>query len=250
MRGNSWELPQDISWFRVCEVRYSHVALAHLISRSRFLRLAAARVPLMVHHSFSTVPLEDCPGAMEPGDLYTHMYHGFPSTIIDMDSRRVHRAVRDAQARGVLFDVGHGQGSFSWTVAEICAAEGFWPDTISTDLHIASMNAGMKDMLNVMSKFLNMGVALPDLIERVTVRPARAIKRPELGTLREGGVADIAILELQTGRFGFVDTDRKALRGTRRLNALLTIRNGRVVWDTAGLSRTEWTQAGPYTNYR
>jgi dihydroorotase len=106
------------------------------------------------------------------------------------------------------------------------------------------------DMMTTLSKLLNMGVPIEELVERVTVRPARAIKRPELATLREGGIADIAVIELQTGRFGFLDTDHQRLRGDRRLRAVLTIREGEVVWDSEGLSRSDWSKAGPYTNYR
>jgi dihydroorotase len=106
------------------------------------------------------------------------------------------------------------------------------------------------DMMTTLSKFLNMGVPLEQLVERVTVRAARAIKRPELATLREGGPADIAVLEMQTGRFGFLDDGNNRLLGDRRLRAVLTIREGRVVWDSEGLSRTDWSKAGPYTNYR
>ena len=106
------------------------------------------------------------------------------------------------------------------------------------------------DMMTTLSKFLNIGVPIEQLVERVTVRAARAIKRPELATLREGGLADIAVIELQTGRFGFLDAGHSRLQGDRRLRAVLTIRKGEVVWDSEGLSRTDWSQAGPYTNYR
>jgi dihydroorotase len=115
---------------------------------------AAVGVPLMVHHSFSTVALEDCPGKMQAGDLYTHMYHGFPSTIIEPGAGRIHPAVADARARGVLFDLGHGQGAFNWTVAELAAAEGFWPDTISTDLHAGTCEGPAYDLPTVLTRML------------------------------------------------------------------------------------------------
>jgi dihydroorotase len=105
-------------------------------------------------------------------------------------------------------------------------------------------------MTTTLSKFLNMGVPFEQLIERVTARPARALKRPDLGTLREGGIADIAVLEIQQGHFGFLDAGHARLRGDRRVRAVLTIRAGDVAWDDEGLSRGDWSTAGPYSNYR
>ena len=107
--------------------------------------------------------------------------------------------------RGVIFDVGHGGGSFAWRIAVPAMKDGFLPDSISTDLHIGSMNAGMKDMLNVMSKFLAMGLSLDDVILRSTWNPAREIQHEELGHLSVGAPADVAVLRLRAGRFGFID---------------------------------------------
>jgi dihydroorotase len=106
------------------------------------------------------------------------------------------------------------------------------------------------DLMTTLSKFLNMGVPLEELVDRVTARPARALKRPELGTLREGGLADLAVIEIQQGQFGFLDAGLARLRGDRNMRAVMTMREGRIVWDSEGLSRTDWSQAGPYTNYR
>jgi dihydroorotase len=167
---------------------------------------ASARVPLMVHHSFSTVSLEECPGYLRAGDLYTHMYHGFPSTIIDLDSRAVHAAVRDARARGVLFDVGHGQGSFNWTVAELCAAAGFWPDTISTDLHSGTCEGPAYDLPTVMTRMLRLGLPLYEVVRRTTVMPATAIAWDDrIGSLGLDREADVAVFALEPVRVELED---------------------------------------------
>jgi dihydroorotase len=118
--------------------------------------------------------------------------------------------------------------------------QGFKPDVISTDLHTQSMNAGMKDLSNVMSKFLNLGMSIQEVIARTTVHPARVIKRPELGTLSVGADADVAVLNLRKGDFGFLDVRGARLKGDRKLEAELTIRAGRIVWDLNGISGQDW----------
>ena len=146
----------------------------------------------------------------------------------------------EARQRGVIFDVGHGGGSFAWRIAVPSMKEGFPPDSISTDLHIGSMNAGMKDMLNVMSKFLVMGMTLDDVIARSTWNPAREIKQEGLGHLSVGAAADVAVLRLESGRYGFVDSFGARQRGTQRLACELTLRDGKVVYDLNGLARPDW----------
>ena len=132
---------------------------------------------------------------LRPGDIYTHVYSGLRG---EQDpSGRVNPALLEGRKRGVIFDVGHGGGSFLWRIAVPAIKEGFLPDSISTDLHIGSMNAGMKDMLNVMSKFLAMGLSLDDVIARSTWNPAREIKQEELGHLSVGAAADVAVLRLE-----------------------------------------------------
>src|SRR5450432_539948 len=130
----------------------------------------------------------------------------------------------EARKRGVIFDVGHGGGSFVWRIAMPAIKEGFAPDSISTDLHIGSMNSGMKDMLNVMSKFLVMGLSLDDVVARSTWNPAREIHQDDLGNLSVGAPADIAVLRLERGSFGFSDIYGARLRGDRKLTAELTLR--------------------------
>jgi dihydroorotase len=185
---------------------------------------------------------------LRAGDLITHTF-GLTTPVLDSNGNLT-STLTDARKRGVLFDLGHGSQGFWFRNAVPAARKGFLPDVVSTAMDKASLLLPRADMMTTLSKFLNMGVPLEQLLERVTVRVARAIKRPELATLREGGLADIAVLEMQTGRFGFLDDANNRLPGDRRLRAVLTIREGRVVWDSEGLSRTDWSKAGPYTNYR
>jgi len=175
---------------------------------------------------------------LRPGDIYTHCYSGLRNELDD--SGHVNPAMLEGRKRGVIFDVGHGGGSFAWRVAIPAIREGFLPDSISTDLHIGSMNSGMKDMLNVMSKFLAMGLSLDDVILRSTWNPAREIQREELGNLSVGSPADVAVLRLENGDFGFTDIYGARLRGTKKLACELTLRNGRVVYDLNGITRPDW----------
>ena len=147
----------------------------------------------------------------------------------------------EGRKRGVIFDVGHGGGSFAWRIAVPAMKEGFMPDSISTDLHIGSMNSGMKDMLNVMDKFLAMGMSVDDVVLRSTWNPAREIRREDLGHLSVGAPADITVLRLEKGTFGFVDMYGARLRGTQKLTCELTLRDGKVVYDLNGMTRPDWT---------
>lgn len=182
---------------------------------------------------------------LRPGDISTHMYIDF---IPMLDSnRRVNAYLFEAQKRGVIFDVGHGGGSFAFNQAAPAVAQGFLPNSISTDLHIGSMNAGMKDMTNVMSKFLNLGMSLPDVIARSAWQPAREIHHEDLGSLSVGSEADIAVLRLEQGKFGFVDSLGGRMDGSQKLVCELTLRDGRVVWDLNGLARGPWQDRTQYS---
>ncbi len=180
---------------------------------------------------------------LRPGDIYTHMYlyrsptHQLP--MFDAEGKLL-PYLREARRRGVIFDVGHGAGSFYFRQAVPAIKQDFMPDSISTDLHVNSMNGGMKDMLNVMSKFLNMGMSLQDVILRSTWNPAKEIKRTELGNLSVGTVADVTVLGLRKGDFGFVDVDGGRMMGSQKLECELTVRDGKVVWDLNGISHHEW----------
>ena len=139
--------------------------------------------------------------------------------------------------------MGHGGGSFLFEQAAPATAQGFYPNSISTDLHTGSMNGGMKDMINVMSKFINLGMPLEDVIAASTSNPAEIIHRSDLGHLSIGAEADIAILQLEQGQFGFVDTQGKRMNGSKRLVCELTVRAGSVVYDLNGLSAEPWNKA-------
>jgi dihydroorotase len=178
---------------------------------------------------------------LRPGDIYTHQY--LSAVPMFDENGKLLPYLFEARKRGIIFDVGHGGGSFSWRQAIPAVKQGFTPDSISTDLHVDSMNAGMKDMLNVLSKFLNMGMSLDDVIARATWHPAREIHHEELGHLTVGAPADVAVLRLVEGDFGFVDSARLRMRGTRKLVGEMTLRDGRVVWDLNGMNSDDWEHA-------
>ena len=180
------------------------------------------------------------------GDIYTHTYLA-AVPLLD-ENGKVQPYVWEGRKRGVIYDVGHGGGSFVFRHAVPAIRQGFLPDSISTDLHVNSMNAGMKDMLNVMSKFLNIGLSVEDVIARSTWNPARQIRREELGHLTPGAVADVSVLSLRRGNFGFVDVFGARLRGDKLLEAELTIKDGLVVWDRNGITREDWDKLGMYTS--
>ena len=178
---------------------------------------------------------------MRPGDIHTHLFaQQFP---ILLDDGKLNPILTEARARGVIFDVGHGSGSFWFRNAVPAEKQGFIPDSISTDLHTG--NYTIVSMNNVMSKFLAMGVPLDDVIRRSTVNPASEIHRPELGTLSVGKDADIAILELMHGHFAYIDCGVAKMDANVRLIARMTLRAGRILYDPSGLSMVEWEKARP-----
>jgi dihydroorotase len=180
---------------------------------------------------------------LRPGDISTHMYLNYVPMLDEQGKLLPY--LNEARKRGVIFDVGHGSGSFLFRQAGPAIRQGFIPDSISTDLHVSSMNSGMKDMLNVMSKMLNLGAPLDQVIAQSTWHPAREIHREELGNLDVGADADVTVLRIERGDFGFVDSFGARLRGNQRLLAELTVRDGLVVWDENGISRDDWGKLGP-----
>lgn len=185
------------------------------------------KLPLMTHHTFSTVPLSDCPGTMNCGDIYTHCYHGFDSTILDPETLELVQSVKVARSRGVLFDLGHGQGSFSWTVGERCAQLDFWPDIVSTDLHIGNCEAPAYDMPTVMTRMLHLGMDLTNLVRSVTISPARAIGIDHYaGTLDVGRDADVCVLTTDTVDVELEDCQGQLRRIKKRITADAVWRSG------------------------
>jgi dihydroorotase len=199
-----------------------------------------ANLPVMV--DFGTVTeqrtlrtlLED---KLRPGDIYTHAYSGHRDELL---KGHLNPAMAAGRKRGVIFDLGHGGGSFYWFVAVPGFAERFYPDTISTDLHTGSMNGGMKEMINVMSKVLILGVPVAEVVRMSTWEPAKSIKRPDLGNLDVGAPADITVMRVEKGTFGYLDSALARMMGDRRLANELTVRAGQVVWDTNGLAAQDW----------
>ncbi len=175
---------------------------------------------------------------LRPGDIYTHCYSGLRNELDE--TGHVNKAMFEARKRGVIFDVGHGGGSFAWRIAVPAIKEGFLPDSISSDLHIGSMNSGMKDMPNLMSKFLAMGLSVDDVVAQSTWNPAHEIHHEELGNLSVGSPADVAVLKLERGNFGYTDMYGARLKGGQKLTCELTLRDGKVVYDLNGITRPDW----------
>ena len=178
---------------------------------------------------------------LRPGDIYTHCYAHVRGRIPVVDENgQVRPCAREAQEKGIVFDLGHGGGSFVFEQAIPAVEQGFLPNSLSSDLHTGSMNAGMKDMVNIMSKMLNLGMSLQEVVARSTWTPAVYINREELGHLSVGAGADIALLNLKEGDFGFVDTRGWKIQGNKKLECELTLRDGTVVYDLNGLSMPQW----------
>lgn len=178
---------------------------------------------------------------LRPGDIHTHVFaQQFP--IVDQNGK-VYAHLWQARERGVIFDLGHGAASFWFRNAVPALQDGFPPDSISTDLHMANVNGPVISMLNTMSKYLSMGMSLQDVIMRSTLAPAREIGHPELGTLSVGMEADVAVFKLLKGTFGFVDCGRARIRGSEKLECAMTLRAGEIVYDPTGLNMPDWEQA-------
>jgi dihydroorotase len=202
-----------------------------------------ANVPLFLECHLPNMTLEGILERMRPGDIYTHTFcTAVDRTCILDEDGKLRECVIDAQKKGVRFDVGHGGAMFHFAVAVPALKQGLLPNSFGSDLHRFSMNSGMKNMLDIMSKFLNMGMTPEDIIFRATWNSANSIKRPDLGNLGEGSDADIAVLNIRKGTFGFVDAGGARLTGDRKFEAEMTIRGGKIVWDQDGLAAQEWTK--------
>ena len=202
-----------------------------------------AEVPLFVECHLPLLPLEGILDRLRPGDIFSHTFcSASDRTCILDEAGEIRPSVIEAKEKGVRFDVGHGGAMFHFDIAVPAMEQGLFPDSFGSDLHRYSMNSGMKNMLNIMSKYLNMGMALEDIVFRATWNTATSIKREDLGHLSEGAVADVVVLNVKEGNFGFIDTRGNKMTGNRKLEAELTLREGKVVWDLNGLAAKDWTE--------
>lgn len=201
--------------------------------------------PVMVD-SIPVVPERSYPAILsrlEPGDIHTHVFaQQFP--LLNAQGK-VEGYLRKERERGVRFDVGHGSGSFWFRQAVPCFEQDFWPDTISTDLHHQNVTGPAIDLLYVASKFLAMGMPLAQVLYRVTRAPALTLSRPELGTLADGACADLAVLRVREGRFGYLDCGGARLEGEGKLECVATVRAGEVLFDPEARSAPDWREAPP-----
>lgn len=201
--------------------------------------------PVMVD-SIPVVPERSYPAILsrlEPGDIHTHVFaQQFP--LLNAQGK-VEDYLRKERERGVRFDVGHGSGSFWFRQAVPCFEQDFWPDTISTDLHHQNVTGPAIDLLYVASKFLAMGMPLAQVLYRVTRAPALTLSRPELGTLADGACADLAVLRVREGRFGYLDCGGARLEGEGKLECVATVRAGEVLFDPEARSAPDWREAPP-----
>lgn len=190
----------------------------------------AARLPMMIHIWEDTpMPIPDILAEMRPGDVLTHCFHGQEQGILDARGKVLPEA-RRAVERGIIFDVGHGRGSFSFEVGRTALAQGLRPGTISSDLHVYNVNGPVYDLVTTMSKFLVLGLSLDDVVRMTTEAPAKALSMSDaIGTLRPGAVADVTILDLREGDFEFEDAKGVTLRGSRKLVPAQVIRGGALV---------------------
>jgi len=188
---------------------------------------AATGLPLMLHPNNSPLSLKEMLAEMRAGDIMTHCYHASDTGVLDAGGK-VRKEARKALEDGIRFDVGHGKGSFAFEVAEAALAQGLRPGTISSDLHKYNLHGPVYDLATTASKFLLLGWSLAEVIEKVTVAPARAMgMENEVGTLRPGAWADVAIFELRTGTFEFMDAMGKTRLGEQKLVPALTLRAGK-----------------------
>jgi dihydroorotase len=196
-----------------------------------------SNTPLFVECHLPQYSLEDQLKKMRPGDIITHSFEKIDERMAVVDEQgKLRPFVLDAKNRGILFDLGHGGAGFWFSVAVPAMKEGLAPNSFGSDLHRFSMNAGMKDMLNIMSKYMAMGMSLGDVIERGSWNAAKSIHKYDLGNLTEGNAADVVVLRVREGQFGFIDAGGNVLQGTKKLEGELTIKGGKIVWDLNGIS--------------
>ena len=209
-----------------------------------------ADIPVMIDFGGSTPPLsieELFMKHLRPGDIFTHAFGqlGSRESIVDTNTNKVKPFVFEAQKRGIIFDVGYGGISFAFSQAIPALKDGFYPNSISTDIHIGSMNNAMKDQTSVMSKFLAMGMKLQDVVKASTWNPATEIKRQDLGHLSPGAEADVAILNVRSGKFGMFDYKGYKIETDKKLECEMTIKGGKIVYDLNGIADPVYPPRAP-----
>jgi dihydroorotase len=204
-------------------------------------RALADRVdlPLMIHIGSGPPPIGEIAALLRPGDILTHCFTGGDHRIVTSEGR-LRADVKALHDRGLFFDTGHGTGSFSYDVTERLLGEGIAPDVISSDIHQLSVQGPMFDLPTTLSKFLNLGMGLDDVIERATARPAAALRRPDLGTLRPGSRADLALFRLEAGEYAFYDVEMRRRRGAQRLVNTATMVAGELLPRTVERAPHVW----------
>jgi dihydroorotase len=211
-----------------------------------------AHIPVMIDYGANRIerPLYDLlTKYLRPGDIYTHTYSGLRGEQ-DAATLGPSKALLEGRQRGIFFDAGTGGGSFRFRVAVPLIKAGFLPDSLSTDLHADSMNSSTKDMLNVMSKFMAMGLTLQQVVADTTWHPAQEIRHPQLGNLSVGAPADVAVLSEEHGKVGYLDMDNTKLMANTRIICELTVRDGKVVFDLNGISMDPWNDLHPSSDPR
>jgi dihydroorotase len=193
----------------------------------------AVGMPLMAHIDHPPPSYEEVIGMLRPGDILTHAFRPFPNSPATHQGT-VKKEVLEARKRGVKFDIGHGKGSFAFKTARAMLANGFLPDTISSDVHQLCINGPAYDQVTTMSKFLCLGVPLPEVIAASTVNAGMALKRPELGSLKPGSVGDATVLNVREGRFDYVDVVGEHLDGDRKIDSVGVVVAGRWWHPTSG----------------
>ena len=229
----------DVVGFKVAHFQgQTWAPVDHAVAAGRI-----ADMPIMVDFGGSVppLPLQDLfMKHLRAGDIFTHTYTllegNVRETVVDEATKTVKPFVWEAQKKGIVFDVGYGGASFNYTQAIPAIKNKFYPTTISTDLHTGSMNGSMKDILSIMSKFVGMGMDVPSVIKASTWTPAQVIKRENLGHLSEGAIADVAILSMRQGTFGFYDKTGYKVMGKQKFECEITIKGGKVVYDLNGIS--------------
>lgn len=175
-------------------------------------------LPLMCHIDEPPPSYEAVVDMLRPGDVLTHCFRPFPNSPLT-GSGQVKPAILAARERGVIFDIGHGKGSFGWETARGMMAQGFPPDVISSDIHAVCINGPAYDQVTTLSKFLPLGLSLPEIIRASTETPARALRRPDLGSLRPGSAGDVSVLSLRKGSFDLEDVQGQVVTVPERLFA-------------------------------